>query len=82
MLNNNEVAAKQAEEEDLDFAKILAFKQSSNNQMEFSRDSHQAKLKLLVKSLNKYVLKQLSTTPQLSDALVISHLALFETLAH
>jgi hypothetical protein len=36
---------------------------------------------MLIKSFNKHVLKQLAT-PQLADALIVSHLALFETLAH
>jgi hypothetical protein len=49
--------------------------------MEFTKESHQMKLKMLIKSFNKYILKQI-VNPNLNDQLVISHLALFEILAH
>lgn len=81
MLSNSEVAAEQDQSDDLDFNKILGLKQSSNNQMEFSKESHQTKLKMLVKSFNKYILKQI-VNPHMNDQVVISHLGLFEILAH
>ena len=66
----------------MDFNKILGLKVSSNNQMEFSRESHQEKLKMLIKSFNKHILKLLGSHPHLSEHQIISHLALFEILAH
>ena len=36
---------------------------------------------MLIKSFNKHVLKQIAT-PQLADAQIVSHIALFEILAH
>ena len=42
---------------DLDWAEILGLQQSKSKVMEFSKDSHRNKLKLLVKPLNKHILK-------------------------
>jgi hypothetical protein len=81
MLSSSDVVAVQDQSDFLDFNKILALKQSSNNQMEFTKESHQTKLKMLIKSFNKYILKQI-VNPHLNDQLIISHLALFEILAH
>ncbi len=53
MCENSEIS----NESDVDWAKILGLKQSSSNQMEFSKESHRQKLKLLIRALNKYVLK-------------------------
>jgi hypothetical protein len=44
-------------ESDIDVSKVLGLKQSSRSNMEFTKESHIAKLKLLIKPLNKYVLK-------------------------
>jgi hypothetical protein len=48
--------------------------------MEFSEDSHRGKLRLLLKSLTRHILKQVSN-PQLSVTQVVEHLAIFEGIA-
>lgn len=48
--------------------------------MEFSEDSHRGKLSLLLKSLTRHILKQVSN-PQLSVTQVVEHLAIFEGIA-
>ena len=48
--------------------------------MEFSEDSHRGKLRLLLKSLTRHILKQVSN-PHLSVTQVVEHLAIFEGIA-
>lgn len=43
--------------DDFDWSNVLGLKQSSKNQMEFSKDSHREKMRLIIKSYNKFMLK-------------------------
>lgn len=59
--------------------KVLGLKQSASNNMEFTRESHIAKLKLLMKSLNKHIMKQIQSK-EVGNDLKIQYIALFVTL--
>ncbi|CDW84473.1 small subunit processome component 20 homolog [Stylonychia lemnae] len=65
--------------DDLDWSSILGLKQSSKNVMEFSGDSHQWKIKTLIKSINQYVLKYLQDSDDYN--VTIEMLAMFICLA-
>ena len=49
--------------------------------MEFSDESHKNKLKPLIRSFNKHILKQLGNI-ELEHSLVIEYMAMFELIAH
>lgn len=48
--------------------------------MEFSKESHRAKLRLLLKSFNKHILKQISSS-SVTNNVIVEHLGLFEMIA-
>ena len=45
----------------VDWTKILGLKQSQNNQMEFSKDSHSYKLRMIIDSFTRQLLKRISS---------------------
>lgn len=66
-------------ESGIDVTKVLGLKQSASNNMEFTRESHISKLKLLMKSLNKHIMKQIQSK-EVGNDLKIQYIALFVTL--
>ena len=82
LLSSSQVAAfvETTADDDLDWGKLLGLQINQRKQMEFSEDSHSGKLRLLLKSLTRHILKQVSN-PKLSVTQVVEHLAIFEGIA-
>lgn len=82
LLSSSQVAAfaETPADDDLDWGKLLGLQINKRKQMEFSEDSHRGKLRLLLKSLTRHILKQVSN-PQLSVVQVVEHLAIYEGIA-
>ena len=81
MLSNFEATSLYADgDQSMDWSKILGLRQSQNNQMEFSKESHRSKLSKLIRSFNKYLLKQIASKDTPSSS-VVELMAVFEMLA-
>ncbi|TNV87999.1 hypothetical protein FGO68_gene14880 [Halteria grandinella] len=65
---------------EVDWTKLLGLRQSQNNQMEYTTESHRNKLKQLIKSYNQYLLKKVQDKG-ISNSVKIELIAIFERLA-
>ena len=56
---------------DHDISKLLGLKDNKRKQIEFSKDSHRLKLKVLIKSINKHVLKKIVDDQEAKENIAI-----------
>jgi hypothetical protein len=74
-MRNDEIKS----ESDIDYTKMLGIKLAGSNQIEFAKDSHIHKLKLLIKSLSQHVLKQI-VKKEIKEETILDNMALLEIM--